>query len=69
MAEFKRCGLIDAHPGNATLLSVTVKSPTTTHEVSMSKLESWLTAGARSRKEQIVKQRLREVTGIGERAK
>ena len=68
VAEFKRCGLIDVHPGNATLLSVTVKSPTTTHEVSMSKLESWLTGGARSPKDHLVKKRLREISGIGERS-
>jgi hypothetical protein len=40
VAEFKRCGLMDSLPGPATRLSITVKSPTTRHMLTMAKLES-----------------------------
>jgi hypothetical protein len=69
VAEFKRCGLIDTQPGPASRLSVTVKSPTRRHELTMSKLQSWLTGGAKSPNEQVVKNRLREISGIVERNK
>ncbi len=41
VAEFKRSKLMDSQPGPATRLSVTVKSPTTHHELTMAKLQSW----------------------------
>jgi hypothetical protein len=49
VAEFKRCGLIDARPGPGTRLSVTVQSPSTRHEQTTGKLESWLAGGGRVR--------------------
>jgi hypothetical protein len=61
VAEFKRCGLMDVQPCPATRLTVTVKSPTTQHELTMAKLESWLAGGAKSPNEQVVKNRLREL--------
>jgi hypothetical protein len=64
VAEFKRCSLMDAQPGPATRLSVTVKSPTTRHELTLARLQSWLTGGAKSPNEQVVKNRLREISGI-----
>jgi hypothetical protein len=52
---------MDVQPCPATRLTVTVKSPTTQHELTMAKLESWLAGGAKSPNEQVVKNRLREL--------
>jgi hypothetical protein len=41
-----------------------MKSPITPHELTMAKLESWLTGGAKSPNEQVVKNRLRDISGI-----
>jgi hypothetical protein len=60
VAEFRRCGLVDALPGPVTTLSVTVESPSTMHEVPMRKLTAWLETGGRSPREQATKAALRE---------
>jgi len=50
-------------PGLATLLTVTVKAPATSHEVRVSRIEAWLQRGGRSPNEQAMKIRLRELLG------
>ena len=50
-------------------MAVTVKSPTTRHELMMAKLESWLLAGAKSPKKQMMKNQLTEIFGIMPREK
>jgi hypothetical protein len=65
--SFKGCGLMDSQPGHATRLTVTVGSPTTRHEVAMATLEWWLSGDAKSPNEQVMRNRLREISGIVER--
>jgi len=60
IAEFRRCGFTANAPGPATRLTVTVKMPTTSHEVQWSKIETWLQSAGRPN-EQGMKGRLREV--------
>lgn len=61
IAEFRRCGFADASPGTATRLAVTVEGPSTTHELSISKVCAWLEGGGKTPGEQALKTRLREV--------
>jgi hypothetical protein len=65
IAEFRRCGFTANAPGPATRLTVTVKTPATSHEVRLSKIEAWLESGGRSPSEQAIKVRLRELLGSG----
>ena len=60
MAEFRRCGFTSNAPGPATRLTVTVKMPTTSHEVQWAKIETWLQSAGKPN-EQGMKGRLREV--------
>lgn len=48
-------------PGSAAHLSIEVKSPSVTHTVVARRIEEWLTGGAKSPKEAIEKQRLKEL--------
>ena len=64
IGEFRRCGFTSNAPGPATRLTVTVKSPATSHEVRLSKIEAWLESGGRSPKEQALKTRLRQALGL-----
>ena len=50
---------MDSQPGPATRLTVTVKSPTTRNELTMTKVESWLAGGAKSPGAQVMKNPLR----------
>jgi hypothetical protein len=59
LAEFRRCGFTDADPGAATRLSVAVKVPATTHEVTVRKVRDWLDGAAKSPKELVLKNRLK----------
>lgn len=63
LAEFRHCGFTDANPGPATRLSVAVKAPATTHEVSVGKFQDWLSGSAKSPKELVLKNRLKELMG------
>ena len=48
MAEFRRCGFTEDAPGPATRLKVTLRAPSTSHEVQWGKVEVWLqSAGKR----------------------
>jgi hypothetical protein len=60
MAEFRRCGFTADAPGPATRLSVTVKTPVTSHEVQWGKIETWLQSAGKPN-EQAMKGRLRDV--------
>jgi hypothetical protein len=60
MAQFRRCGFAVEAPGPATRLTVTVKSPGTSHEVQWSKVEIWLQSAGKPN-EQGMKSRLREL--------
>jgi hypothetical protein len=55
-----RCGFTENAPGPATRLIVTVKMPTTSHEVQWSKIEAWLQSAGKPN-EQAMKGRLREL--------
>ena len=59
VAEFRRCGMIDAEPGIGTTLSIRVEAPATEHELPVAKLMAWLEGGGRSPAEQALKARLR----------
>jgi hypothetical protein len=50
IGAFRRCGFTANAPGAATRLTVTVKAPTTSHEVRLSKIEACLQSGGRSPK-------------------
>ena len=63
MAEFRRCGFTANAPGPATRLMVTVKMPTTSHEVQVGKIEAWLPSGGKSPAEEALKSRLRDLVG------
>ncbi len=51
----------DALPGPATRLTVEVRTPATSHELTVRRLENWLSASPKSPREQAVKIRLREL--------
>ena len=53
----------DSLPGPTTRLTVEVRSPATTHELTLKRLESWLGSASRSPKEQAAKTRLRDLLG------
>jgi hypothetical protein len=63
IGEFRRCGFTTNAPGPATRLTVTVKAPAISHEVRLSKIETWLESGSRSPNETAMKNRLRELLG------
>ena len=48
-------------PGKTTRLVVTIRRLEAQHEVRVGQLEDWLTSGARSPREQVLKGRLREL--------
>jgi hypothetical protein len=52
---------VEVLPGRATRLSVTVKAPATSHELTVGKLEDWLASGGKSPMEQLEKGRLMEL--------
>ena len=60
MAEFRRCGFMENAPGPNTRLTVTVKGPSTSHEVQWGKVETWI-QGAGKPTEQTLKVRLRDL--------
>ena len=60
MVEFRRCGFTENAPGSATRLNVTVKSPSTSHEVLWGKVETWIQSVGKPN-EQATKNRLREL--------
>ena len=65
IGEFRRCGFTSDAPGPATRLTVAVQAPFPSHEVRVSKIDTWLQSGGRSPNEQALKVRLRELLGGG----
>jgi hypothetical protein len=63
LAEFRKCGFKDAIEGPATRLRVAVQSPSTEHEIAVSKVRDWLNSNGRSPAQQMLKARLREMLG------
>jgi hypothetical protein len=61
--QFRRQELIDddVAPGMNTRLEVSVKSPTTQHELSVRQLRVWLERSGKSPREIILKQRVRSL--------
>ena len=62
-AEFRCCDFADVRLGSATQLRVEVKSPATTHEISVGKLQRWLESASKNPSEQVAKNRLRNLAG------
>lgn len=63
LAEFKTSGFALGAVGAGTRLKVAVVAPTTTHELSVGKLQAWLDSNGRSPREQAVKVTLRQILG------
>jgi len=60
--EFRRHPWVDdVEPGTLTPLSICVKSPVTTHEVSIKQLETWTARTPKSPRETAQKSRVREL--------
>jgi len=65
LTEFKKCGFAMAMAGPGTRLTVTVESPSTSHELTVARLQAWLDASGKTPREQAVKVRLRQsLSGI-----
>lgn len=60
VTEFRRCGFTESAPGSATRLTVTVKTPCTSHEIQWGKVETWIQSAGKPN-EQALKARLREL--------
>lgn len=67
LAEFRRSQFAEARPGSATRLTVLVKAPAERHELSVGKLEAWLTGGASSPREKLQKDRLKQILSLANR--
>ena len=65
LAEFKKSGFAFTSVGASTKLRVAVEAPTTTHELSVGKLQAWLDSNGRSPREQAVKVTLRQLLHRG----
>ncbi len=65
IAEFKRSGFAFGNLSAATTLTVAIEAPTTTHELTVGKLESWLNTNGKTPREQAAKVTLRQVLGRG----
>ena len=62
LAEFRRCGFTDANPGPATRLTVAISKRQRRHTTSLlCKLQDWLSGSAKSPKELVLKNRLKEL--------
>jgi hypothetical protein len=64
VAEFKRSGFAFAAVGTGTRLTITVEAPTTTHELPVKRLQTWLDANGKTPAEQAVKVGLRQLLGL-----
>ena len=63
VAEFKRNGFALVAVGPATRLTIAVESPTTTHELSVAKMQAWLDTTGKTPREQATKVTLRQLLG------
>ena|ERR1700676_424032 len=64
LAEFRKGWLVEVLPGRGTLLTVTIKGPAASHELTVGKLEDWLASGGKSPRELVEKRRLKELLNI-----
>ena len=62
-AAFQKAAFLDYPPGIATVIEVSVNQPVVTHQVTVKKLETWLSSGSEWPSEHAVKARLREMLG------
>ena len=65
IAEFNKSGFAVVAVGPGTQLRVTVEPPTTTHELSVGKMQMWLDSSGKTPREQVLKVTLRQVLGRG----
>jgi hypothetical protein len=63
LAEFKRSGFALATVGPGTRLKIAVDAPSTSHEVSVARLQSWLDTNGKTPREQASKVTLRQLLG------
>ena len=61
LAEFKKSGFAFTAVGPGTRFRVAVEAPTTTHELTVAKLQGWLDSNGRTPREQAVKVTLRQL--------
>jgi hypothetical protein len=65
VAEFKCTGFAPAEIGPAMRLTIIVEGPTTSDEMQVAKLDSWLATNGRTPGEQAMKVTLRQLLGRG----
>jgi len=63
LVEFKKSGFALVEVGSATRLKVVVEAPTTTHELTVGKLQAWLDSNGKSPREQALKVTIRQALG------
>jgi hypothetical protein len=63
VAEFKRSGFALASVGPSTRLTIVVEAPSTSYELTVAKLSSWLDSAGKSPREQATKVRMRQALG------
>jgi len=63
LSEFKKSGFALAEVGPATRLRVDVQPPSTTHELTVRTLQTWLDTNGKTPREQAVKVTLRQLLG------
>lgn len=63
VAQFRRCGFVDAALGPGTSLAVAVQQPATTHTLRLARLDAWLNSSGKSPAEQALKVRLKQELG------
>jgi hypothetical protein len=63
VAEFKKSGFALVEVGHGTKLTIAVEAPAITHELTVGKLETWLSTNGKSPREQAIKVELRELLG------
>jgi hypothetical protein len=63
LADFEKSGFAMIIAGPGTRLTVAVETPTTTHELTVAKLQSWLDTNGKTPREQAAKVMLRQLLG------
>jgi hypothetical protein len=61
LAEFEKCGFAMMIASAGTRLTVAVEAPTTTHVLTVAKLQSWLDTSGKTPREQAAKVTLRQL--------
>lgn len=61
LSAFRKAELMELDPGPATHISVAIQPPAVVHDLTVGKLRDWLTGGAKSPKEQVLKSRLNAI--------